>query len=59
VHLARKYNGEWISAGSPLPFQLSGWQVVLGERAYQGVLVNGDRRVSAQPDGSSGSVIVR
>jgi hypothetical protein len=59
VHLARKYNGEWISAGSPLPFQLSGWQAVLGERAYQGVLVNGDRRVSAQPDGSSGSVIVR
>ncbi len=25
LHLARKYNGEWISADGPLPFVLDGW----------------------------------
>ncbi len=25
VHLARKFNGEWISALGPVPFNLSGW----------------------------------
>jgi murein DD-endopeptidase MepM/ murein hydrolase activator NlpD len=25
VHLARKFNGEWISAIGPVPFNLSGW----------------------------------
>lgn len=25
VHLARRYNGEWISADGPLPFNLDGW----------------------------------
>jgi hypothetical protein len=25
VHLARKYNGEWIAADGPIPFVLSGW----------------------------------
>ncbi len=25
VHLARRYNGEWISADGPLPFVLDGW----------------------------------
>jgi len=25
VHLARKFNGVWISADGPLPFNLSGW----------------------------------
>jgi hypothetical protein len=25
VHLARKYNGEWISADGAIPFVLEGW----------------------------------
>jgi LasA protease len=25
VHIARKFNGEWIPAGGPLPFNLDGW----------------------------------
>jgi hypothetical protein len=25
VHLARKFNGEWISAIGPVAFNLSGW----------------------------------
>ena len=49
VHLARKYNGEWVLADGPLPFELSGWVAEAGSKAYQGALVNGDRRVLACP----------
>ena len=40
VHLARKYNGEWIAADGPLPFELGGWRAVAGAKKYQGLLVN-------------------
>lgn len=40
VHLARKYNGEWIAADGPLPFELGGWRVVTGAKKYQGQLLN-------------------
>jgi murein DD-endopeptidase MepM/ murein hydrolase activator NlpD len=59
VHLARKYNGEWISAGAPVPFVLSGWQALLGSKAYLGSLVKGDQIVTAKIDGSHGSTIYR
>jgi hypothetical protein len=59
VHLARKYNGEWIQADGPLPFVLSGWLVRQGQRAYQGYLVRGDEVVIAQPGGTGSSIIVR
>jgi len=59
VHLARKYNGEWIEADGPLPFVLSGWLARKGERAYQGYLVRGEEVVTARPDGSHTSIIVR
>jgi murein DD-endopeptidase MepM/ murein hydrolase activator NlpD len=38
VHIARKYNGEWILADSALPFVLDEWVVHNGEHAYQGTL---------------------
>jgi len=38
LHLARKYNGEWISADGPLPMELGGWRVRAGAQPYQGVL---------------------
>lgn len=47
VHLARKYNGEWILADGPLPFTLSGWEARAGSRAYQGLLVKDEREVIA------------
>ncbi len=25
IHIARKFNGEWIPADGPLPFDLGGW----------------------------------
>jgi hypothetical protein len=47
VHIARKYNGEWILADGPLPFTMSGWVAQAGSKPYQGALVNGDRVVYA------------
>jgi hypothetical protein len=38
VHIARKYNGEWILAGGPLALDLEGWIAQNGPQAYQGTL---------------------
>jgi hypothetical protein len=59
VHLARMYHGEWIAAGDPFPFILSGWLALPGEKPYQSVLIKGDRVVVADPNGSSKSHITR
>jgi LysM repeat protein len=59
VHIARKYNGEWILADGPLPFVLSGWEIQEGSKSYQGTLVKGDRAVTANPGGPSSSLIIR
>lgn len=59
VHIARKYNGEWIEADGPLPFFLSGWRVVAGDRLYEGDLFKGEQIVSARPQGSAPSSIFR
>ena len=40
VHLTRKYNGQWIEAGDPLPFDLDGWIVEEEHRPYEGKLVH-------------------
>jgi len=47
LHIARKYNGEWILADGPLPFNLSGWEARAGTKAYQGALYKDDREVIA------------
>ena len=31
LHIARKYNGEWVQAYGPIPFDLSGWIPFGGE----------------------------
>ena len=59
VHLARKYNGEWLAADGPLPMVLSGWVAHQGILSYEGTLEKEGRVVSAHPDGSSGSTIIR
>ncbi|MEP7358757.1 MAG: LysM peptidoglycan-binding domain-containing M23 family metallopeptidase, partial [Anaerolineales bacterium] len=38
VHIARKYNGEWIPAYGPVPFDLSGWVAGPGKGEYYGTL---------------------
>ncbi len=47
IHIARKYNGEWILADGPLPFILSGWIPHSGTDAYQGTLTKGGLTVIA------------
>lgn len=59
VHLARKYNGEWIPADGPLPFVLSGWEVEAGDKSYAGYLIKGDQIVTANPGGPQSSIIIR
>ncbi len=39
VHMARRYNGEWVPADGPLPFDLDGWKARAGIRAYSGWLI--------------------
>jgi LasA protease len=41
VHLARKYNGEWIPADGSLPMILSGWRAHLID-VYEGTMTKGD-----------------
>jgi len=59
VHLARKYNGEWVIADSFMPFILSGWTVVGGSEPYLGKMVKGNKVITADIFGSAKSNIVR
>lgn len=57
VHIARKFNGEWILADGPLSFTMSGYVAKNGDAPYQGKLVNGDHKVIADPLSSNKSNI--
>jgi murein DD-endopeptidase MepM/ murein hydrolase activator NlpD len=59
VHIARKYNGEWISADGPLPFVLSGWTVHAGSKPYDGTMTKGNDIVTSSIYGSHESLIHR
>ncbi|MDH3943614.1 MAG: LysM peptidoglycan-binding domain-containing protein [Anaerolineae bacterium] len=45
LHIARKYNGEWISADGPIPFSMDGWVTVGDGIQYGGALQKGERWV--------------
>ena len=50
VHIARKYNGEWIPAegsGGMLAFNLEGWTAHNGSQIYLGTLTRNSRVVTA------------
>ena len=60
VHMARKYNGEWMTADGPTPFILSGWTVHNGASAYKGNLTKpGEDVVTASSYSAPGSQIKR
>ncbi len=59
VHIARKYNGEWVDAGDPLPFVLSGWTAHAGSAWYQGTLTKGDVVITASVVSEGKSKIIR
>ena len=50
IHIARKYNGEWIPAGGILPFNLEGWVVHEGGEIYQGTLTLFSQEIVASPN---------
>ena len=47
LHLARKYNGEWIAADGRLPFNLDGWVSSGDGIEYDGFLERGTQKVEA------------
>jgi LasA protease len=59
VHIARKYNGEWIPADGPLAFDLGGWVAHAGEQAYKGTLTRGDQTLKACTCSSPETFITR
>jgi len=59
IHLARKYNGEWILADGSLPFDLSGWIARAGSKPYQGALVKDGVEVLACTCASAETLIQR
>jgi LasA protease len=59
LHLARKFNGEWIPADGPIPLTLSGWETFAGDKNYSGYLQKDGQIVSADPGGTRTSIIVR
>ena len=47
IHIARKYNGEWIPADGTLAFNLEGWIVHDGSKPYLGTLARTNQIVTA------------
>ena len=59
VHLVRRFNGEWIPADGPLPFNLGGWVAHAGPEAYKGTLTRGDQTITASVLSDATSIINR
>ena len=59
LHLTRKFNGEWLSVDGPLPMVIGGWQVMAGEKAYEGYLVRGEEVIDARPNGTGNTTVIR
>lgn len=59
LHIARKYNGEWIPAAGPLPFNLDGWVAQAGYKPYEGTLTRAGQTIVANPYSSASTFIMR
>ena len=59
IHFARKYNGEWIAAAGPVPFDLGGWVASAGEAAYKGSMTRNGETINACTCGSADTLIRR
>jgi hypothetical protein len=42
LHIARSYNGRWVSADGITPFQIGGWESVGLGQEYDGLFIRGD-----------------
>ncbi len=47
LHVARKYNGEWINADGPIPFVMDGWTASSAGVEYDGYLTRGEIKLEA------------
>jgi murein DD-endopeptidase MepM/ murein hydrolase activator NlpD len=47
IHIARKYNGEWIAADGILPFVMEGWVPEGGEAEYTGSMTRFEKTINA------------
>ncbi len=59
VHIARKYNGEWIPADQQLPFVLDGWVSRGTGELYDGYLEKNGKIVEAYAGRSAENIIQR
>ncbi len=56
LHIARKYNGEWVQAYGPIPFNMSGW-IPFGGESYLGGLQRGKDIIYAQSYATSDTLV--
>jgi LasA protease len=59
VHIARKYNGEWILADGPMPFVLSGWRAHAAPELYKGWLTKDGKTITSSLVGNFESRVTR
>ncbi len=59
VHIARRYNGVWISADGDLPFVMDGWVSAGSGVEYDGTLTRGTQVLTAFDGRSPGNEISR
>jgi LasA protease len=59
LHIARKYNGEWMDAAGPVPFVMDGWVAQAGYKPYEGSLSRAGVTIVANPWGTSQTLIRR
>jgi hypothetical protein len=57
VHIARKYNGEWIPAEGVLAFNLEGWVAFNGAIPYKGGLKRNTQIITANESSDTSSHI--
>ena len=57
IHIARKYNGEWIPASGTIPFNLDGWIAHDGAAAYLGTLTRFTEIVIASVEAEEKSLL--
>jgi hypothetical protein len=59
LHLARKYNGEWVSADGPMPMVLDGWISTGWGSEYDGTMTNGQQVIEACNCRAEGNEVAR
>jgi LasA protease len=59
VHIARRYNGEWISADQGMSFMMDGWRSSGAGNVYDGSLRKGDHTIVAENGHTPENIIQR